>query len=222
MKLQEKNIAITLRKKGASYKEILKKIKVSKGTLSVWLRDIKLTPAQQHRLYFTLKQQNAYAMAKIRQKYKKVEIDRILSEAEKEFPIMATTQKNFIPGIMLYWAEGDKSKTQEGIKFGNSDPAMIKYMMRWFRDVCKVPEQKFRIAVHIHNLLYRSDALNYWSDITNIPTTQFNKIIIKQTTLGQRRNILYNGTCYIRISNKNLFRRISGWLNTFKKIHDLI
>jgi transposase-like protein len=46
MKIQEKNEAIRLRKLGQSYKEIKRKVDVSKATLSLWLRDIQLTPQQ--------------------------------------------------------------------------------------------------------------------------------------------------------------------------------
>ncbi len=42
MKYKEKLIAIKLKKAGKSYCEILKVIKVSRGTLSLWLRDIKI------------------------------------------------------------------------------------------------------------------------------------------------------------------------------------
>ena len=38
MKLNERIEAIRLRKLGKSYSEIRKKVKVSKGTLSLWLR----------------------------------------------------------------------------------------------------------------------------------------------------------------------------------------
>jgi len=37
-KLEEKNKAIALRKKGYSYSEILKKVDVSKDTISRWCR----------------------------------------------------------------------------------------------------------------------------------------------------------------------------------------
>lgn len=46
VKLDQKNLAISLRKEGVSYNEIRKKINVSKGTLSLWLRDIELTQIQ--------------------------------------------------------------------------------------------------------------------------------------------------------------------------------
>lgn len=50
MKLKEKIRAIKLRKLGKSYSEIRKQVKVSKSTLSLWLRDIKLTPEQEKRI----------------------------------------------------------------------------------------------------------------------------------------------------------------------------
>ena len=40
MKSEEKTLAIKLRQKGYSYNDILKEVKVSKGTLSAWLTDI--------------------------------------------------------------------------------------------------------------------------------------------------------------------------------------
>jgi hypothetical protein len=46
MKLLLKQQAVELRKQGLSYNQIQKLISVSKGSLSIWLRDIKLTPEQ--------------------------------------------------------------------------------------------------------------------------------------------------------------------------------
>ena len=39
-KLKEKKLAIKLRRKGYSYREIQKKVKVSKGSLSLWCRGV--------------------------------------------------------------------------------------------------------------------------------------------------------------------------------------
>jgi len=210
MKLDEKIKAIRLRKLGKSYSEIRKQVKVSKGTLSLWLRDIKLTPKQEKRLYIELRQKNAYKMAKINQRKRIERTKKILKEAKEE---VSSCFKNplFLAGLMLYWAEGDKSEREENVKFSNSDPAMIKLMMSWFRKICKVPEERLRINIHIHNLLCRKDVEQYWSKLTNIPLRQFYKTQIKPTSLKHRKNPLYNGTCTIRTGNRNLFRRIKGW-----------
>lgn len=221
MKLEQKLEAIKLRKRGKSYKEILDYLKVSKSTLSLWLRNVPLTPSQHHRIYITLKQQNAYKLAKKKQAYKLELTKKIIDASINEFEQLRNNHL-FIAGLMLYWAEGDKTEINEMVKFSNSDTAMIKLMMRWFRQICQVPEQKFRIALHIHTLHCRKNIEKYWSKITGIPLEQFNKTQIKPTTLKQRRNPLYDGTCSIRVHNKNLFRKIKGWKLGFQKKFDLV
>jgi len=216
MKLEEKNDAIRLRKLGKSYGEIYKKLGVSKGTLSLWLRQIKLTSKQKKRLYVTLKQKNSYRLAKYNQQKKKEKTKQIIAEAKEEFKRLS---KNFlfITGLMLYWAEGDKSDESEIVKFSNSDPKMIKLMMTWFRKICRVPEERIRIAIHIHELHCRNNIENYWSKLTKVSKKQFHKTQIKPTSLQYRKNLLYDGTCSIRISDKNLFRRIKGWKIAFSE-----
>lgn len=209
MKLKEQIKARRLRKMGKSYSEILKKVKVSKGTLSIWLRDIKLAPEQKERLYKTLIQKGAYKGAKIKQENRIRKTEQIINEAKKEARKLSKNPL-FLAGLMLYWAEGDKAKN-EIVKFSNSDPNMIDLMMKWFRTMCDVSEKKFRIALHIHELHHRKNIEKYWSKITNIPLTQFHKTFIKPTSLKHRKNRLYNGTCAIRINDVNLFRKIKGW-----------
>lgn len=207
MKLKEKIKAIHLRRLGKSYGEIHKQVNVSKSTLSLWLRDIELTPEQKARLKGRQKARHEGAKANQR---KRIERTReIISEAKKEVKYL---YKNFLflSGLMLYWAEGAK-RSKETIKFSNSDPAMIELMMKWLREICKVPEKKFRIGLHIHELYCRKDAENYWSQITGVPLNQFQKTYIKSTSLKHRKNKLYNGTCNIIVCNKDLFRRIRGW-----------
>lgn len=220
MKMKQKLEAIRLRKTGKSYKEILKRLKVSKSTLSLWLRDIRLTPKQHRRIYVTLRQVNAYRMAKKKQKDKLELTQKIIKESMCEFEKLKDDHL-FIAGLMLYWAEGDKTEANEMVKFSNSDPIMIKLLMRWFREACRVPEQKFRIALHIHELHCRKNIEQYWSKITGISVAQFNKTQIKPTALKHRRNPLYDGTCSIRVCNKNLFRKIKGWKLGFQKKFNL-
>ncbi len=221
MKFDQKIQAIKLRKTGKSYGEIRKQVNVSKATLSMWLRDIKLTPDQEKRIYVELRQKNAYRMAKSNQQKRVKNTEKIIKEARQE-AVKFFKNPLFISGLMLYWAEGDKSETQERVKFTNSDPRMIGLAMRWFRDICEVPEEKFRACVYIHSLHSRENIESYWSKITGIPINQFFKTQIKQTSLKQRRNKLYEGTFAITVSNKNLFRKIKGWKLGFIDKMDMI
>jgi len=214
MKPQERIRAIKLRKKGKSYKEILKEVKVSKGTLSVWLRDVPLTKQQKDRLYITLKQRGAYRAAKARQQARIDRTEEIIIEAKREAKYLIKNPL-FLAGLMLYWAEGDKSDEVELVKFSNSDSKMIEFIMRWFREICEVPEEKFKVCVHAHSLHCRKEIESFWSKVTGVPSKQFYKTQIKPTSLGYRKNKLYNGTCAVGISNKDLFRRIKGWKLAF-------
>ena len=56
MKFKEKIEAVRLRRLGRSYAEIRKKVRASKSTLSMWLKDIRLSKKQKNRLYITLRQ----------------------------------------------------------------------------------------------------------------------------------------------------------------------
>lgn len=197
-----------MRRLGHSYAEILKVVQVSKSTLSLWLREIELTSSQQKKLLLG-RARSRYMGAKAQQR-KRVENTKIIIEsAKKEFQIL---MKNplFLSGLSLYWAEGDKNSL-ERVKFTNADSAMIQLMMHWFREICKVPEKKFRIALHVHDLHIRPHVKRYWSKLTRISESRFHKIYVKPSSLRQRRNILYNGTCGIVVNDRRLFRRIVGW-----------
>lgn len=208
MKLKEKWKAIDLRRQGYSYSKIRQTIKVSKSTLSRWLYDINLTPEQQKQL-LKGRELSRYASTQSKKAKKEKQIKSMIEEGRKEFPGLIKNPL-FLAGLMLYWAEGDKNQA-ERVKFTNSDETTIILMMRWFREICNVPEKKFRIALHLHNLHFRTDAKKYWSKLTGIPIKQFHKIFVKKSSLRQRKNILYNGTCAIVVNNKALFRKIVGW-----------
>ena len=208
MKYTERLLAVKLRKSGLSYKDILKKIKVSKSTLSIWLREVTLTKEQKRQL-MTKGQKIMYEVAKRKVADRKRRTDEIMKGAKKEVSVL-NKQPLFSVGLALYWAEGAKNP-EESVKFANSDEKMIMLMMKWFRKFCHVSEKKFRIHIHMHTLHCRKDIIKYWSQITLIPTNQFYKPYIKPTSLGQRKNILYNGTCSIVLHDKTLFRKVMGW-----------
>jgi len=209
MKLEEKNKAIELRKSGKSYSDILKVVSVSKSTLSLWLRDVELTTQQKEELLIG-REKSRCASAQAKKQRRIGLTEKIVADSKKEVSILLKNPL-FLSGLMLYWAEGDKAEKWEMVKFSNSDPMMIKIMMRWFREACEVREEKFRVCVHMHALHCRKNIEKYWSEITGVSTSQFYKSQVKPTSLRQRKNKLYDGTCAISVGSKNLFRKIRGW-----------
>lgn len=208
MKNELKKIAVQLRRDGKSYAEINNVTRVSKSTLSLWLRDV-MMPADKK---FSLRERH---LQRIRVHAGKAQHAKKLRNAEytvreswKDFAAHIT-DPFFMLGLGLYWAEG--SKTYQHFCFTNSDPAMMKIFMSWVRKYLKPPEQKFKVQLNIHSLHSRQDAEDFWSKITNIPRIQFMKTFIKPTSLKHRKNINYNGTCAVRVQDVNAFRTYLGW-----------
>lgn len=212
MKIEAKKQAITLREQGMSLNDIVSKLKVSKSSVSLWVRDIELSAEQKNNL--TSKGQNVSIVERRRQQRLKNENAKrqiVVDEAKKQIKKI-TDKELWLIGTMLYWAEG--GKTQRAlVRFSNGDPEMIKIMMEYFKRVCKVSDDKFRGYIHIHPHLDIDEAENYWSKISGIPKSNFFKTYNKKNISSKNtRNSLPHGTFDIYICSTELFLKIQGWV----------
>ena len=163
---QKKEQVQALRRQGLSYREILSKIpfRLSKSTVSLWCKNVELTPEQLDRLD-QLKGENWYRNrlkgSKATQSRRAEEVENIKTKARAEVPHL--TQKEFwLAGLMLYWAEGSK---KQKVEFSNSDPNTVRFMIRWFQEICQVPKNKIRAYLNIHSGQDDGFIKTFWSDI---------------------------------------------------------
>ena len=141
---------------------------------------------------------------------------KIIDAAKKEIkPI--SKQELFLIGIGLYWAEG--SKTRRGIvEFSNSDPLLIQIMMKFFKENCNVPPEKFRGHIHLHRHLDPIKAIKYWNKVSGIPTKQFFKTSQQHNRASKnKKDSLPYGTFSIYVCSTELFLRIKGWMEGLYK-----
>ena len=121
MKIRERDEARTLRREQRqSIKEIARAVGVSRSSVSLWVRDIALTPDQIE----ALRQRNPALngqMAGARIRSEKARAARLA--AQREGRLYATREDPLhAAGCMLFWAEG--SRHRNAVQFTNSDPAM--------------------------------------------------------------------------------------------------
>lgn len=215
-KTKEKNRALALRKKGLSYSEIQKQVKVSKDTLSRWCRDIALTHKQYERLL--KKQLKGAKRGRIigakRQQFDRIKRTKaIMQKGVKEVGLLSRRDK-FMAGLGLYI--GDGYKNDKNVGFTNSNPSVIAFMMNWFRDYSDITEADFRGQIWIHENLDELKARRYWSKITKIPLKQFRKSYIakvKKNSNKIRKNIHSHGVFAIKVSRAATQRKILGWMS---------
>lgn len=218
---KDKKLAIFLRRRGHSYSEINKKIGISKSTLSYWLKDISLPLGINNEILFRTKKNRArniteYNRQRARLIWQKRET--VKNEYSKQIDKLSAKELKLI-GISLYWAEGDK-KSKWTIMFCNADANLVKIMMRFFREICKIPENKFKPSIQIHDQQKSKIAEKYWSKVSRIPIKQFNKTVVQISSaskLKRPKNSLPHGTFRVYIFNARLVDKINGWIQGLAK-----
>lgn len=209
----DKSKAIKLRLKGKSYSEIQSELNIPKSTLSYWLKDIRLEKKLRKKLLERTHKAGIEALIK-RNKQQTViakENAQKISKKSSEEINTIDLEKLKLIGTALYFGEGGKSGKR--VDFTNSNPDMIKMIMKFFRLVCKVEENKFRAQLSVHQKEKIEETKKFWSNTTGIPLSQFIKVNTSISKYSKkRRNILPFGTIQIRICDVNLYHKINGWI----------
>ena len=136
----------------------------------------------------------------------------MLLEGKKEIGKLSSRDR-FIAGVSLYAAEG--TKKDKACAFSNSDPFLIKFMVKWFREFCHISEKRLRGSIWIHDNLDYKNAIHYWSKLTGIPPSQFHKPYIAENKISSRKirkNIHEYGVFSIRFSDAKIHRKLMGWI----------
>lgn len=171
-----------LRTQALSYKEISKRIKVSKSTVSLWCRDICLTAEQIKDLASrsNLKSMKGRLMGASMQRERRLSLIEKYKLAGKKRYAHLSEEEFFSIGVALYWAEGYRKGNK--ITFSNSDPLMMKLMVNWFCKFFLISVEEFRFRVDINQIHYDRDLVvkQYWSQTLGIPLNQFNKTSFKK------------------------------------------
>ncbi len=132
-KSKEKLQALKLRRNGESIKIIARKLSVSVGSVSVWVRDIVLTQPQienlQKRSTDALFGKKKYYLEQQKKKHE-AKVERFTRSGLKRLGKLSKRDV-FILGTALYWGEGFKKDSLVGL--GTSDPIAAKFFIYWLQ-----------------------------------------------------------------------------------------
>lgn len=215
-KSTERNNALLLRKQGKSIKEIAQRVGVSKSSVSLWCRDIELTPQQvealdRKMLYGSYR--GRIIAAQLKKQEKSARIAKMKEDGRSLLATM-TPRDLFLLGLGLYWGEGTKSGA---VKFTNSNPVLIQLFMEWMKKTWGVSRKQltFLVLINIKHRNRLSEVLKYWSRVLRVPKSQFiNPVLIKAKTQKNYTNFpKYYGTIQVRAKKStNLLYKIHGAL----------
>lgn len=210
-----KSKVISLRKKGYSYNEINRKLKIPKSTLSNWLKNLPLSKIAKKKNIDKAKlvwSENIINFNRKKSKIYQANLIKITDKYSKEVPLI-NTESLFWIGLALFWGEGGK-REKWMIRFTNSDPDMIKMILKFFRKICNIPDNKIKLRVHLYPGQDEKKIKMFWSKITNLPANNFwaSQTQISKSSKGIRpKNRLPYGTLHITILDSKLVEKIRGW-----------
>ncbi len=219
----EKLQALKLRRQGWSIKDIATELKISRGSASLWCQGIQLTTLQKEKL----KAKQIAAGSAGRQKgvemNRKKRVDAITEAgnwAEQKIKEVRTSDLFFL-GLGIYWGEGVKSRSGQATVV-NSDPYILKVMLRWFEECLEIPRSDFRPYVYVASQ-HKSRGhiiMKYWENELDLPREQFKSTIYLEQRPKQRyeNHDNYYGVVALRVAKStNLKYRILALLKTVSK-----
>ncbi len=208
--------ALDLRKQGNSYSQIKKILGVSKSTLSGWLKEYPLSKQRIRELRDWNEQRIERFRGTMRRK-KETRLN-IFYHEQKKIILPLSNREIFIAGLFLYWGEGGKSLATQ-LTISNTNPALIKFFIRWLTKNLSVPKNKLRIKLHLYSDMNINKEVEFWSQNLSIPKNQFKKSYIKKSRLADinHKGGFGHGTCDLSIGNARLTEKI---LMSIKLISD--
>lgn len=206
MKVREKNEARVLRKQGLPLKDISEQLGVAKSSVSLWVRDIKLT--EEHLL-------SLQGRARLCGSKKWITDNRNerLRNQQIGWNRIISGDKDFAIGCMLYWAEG--SKKRNVLKISNCDPDFIKFFKTWLINAFAIPSELFciYISVHLGNGLTTNQVEQFWLHYLSLSHSNMRKtsVVYKHImSKGLKKNKHPHGVCHLVVNSTKYVQQIYG------------
>jgi transcriptional regulator with XRE-family HTH domain len=205
-----------LRAEGLTYDQIVQKLGVSKGSVSLWTRDLPHPPKREPGSY----EFERVAAAR------RAQWEAVLAARDRERQANKKDAADFVGelscrelllvGAALYWAEGSKDKSysrRKHLTFTNSDEHVIRVYLSWL-SALHVKEERIGYRLSIHESADLISAHAYWSGVVGVPVAEFAKPNLKRhNPRTVRRNVgdQYHGCLVVRVlQSRAEYQRMAG------------
>ena len=216
MKVAEREAARRLRReKGLPIKAIAATLGVSPSSVSRWVKDVELTPAQEAALreanpiYNRQRSGTARSSANARA--------RRLDAQHHGRGLAHRADLLHQMGCMLYWAEGSRSRNQLG--FTNADPEMLDLFVHFLRRCYGVRYERIALTVNVHlgNGLTLEQIESWWLTRLGLPRASLRRSVVNRPSRAsqRKRRTLPYGTVRITVSSTALVQSILGAIQAY-------
>jgi len=214
-KSKEKQQAQSLRRKGFFVTEIAQKLKVSKSSVSLWVRNIKINNKDKYnkRLKKGVLFRQQFATECLKSKYKKIR-EQSQDEGRKK-----AQEKDWKHAFMcgLFWGEG--SKNRNTVQISNCDVNIIKCFIDFLKHYFNLKQENFKIHIHCHlnNGLSVEDIVEYWSKKLSLNKNCFGKttIVAENNKKRFKTNNHPYGICHAYVLKTSIAQHLFGAIKEY-------
>jgi hypothetical protein len=197
-------------------REIQRLVGVSRSSVSLWVRDIALTPEQHE----ALRLRNGKHPAQRRGNMVWSALCRAERERHQEEgrTVVRRGEPLHAAGCMLYWAEGDKGRHR--VALSNSDPEVLRFFARFLRHYFDVPDAKFRVSCNLFadHVERQYEIEQFWLALLDLPRSCLTKSIVNvysKYSQKKRMNRLPYGTCRLSVHSTAIVQHVYGAIQEY-------
>jgi transposase-like protein len=217
MKTAERELARIIRRdEGAPIKEIARRVGVAPSSVSRWVRDIELTPAQEQEL---LRRNPAYnrqlSGTAIQSANRRAER---LAYQEEGRSFARQGDSFHTAGCMLYWAEGEKDRN--ALRFYNSDPEMVRFFVLFLKKYFDLRDEEIKITCNLFadHVQRQREIEQFWLDVAQLSAGSLCKSYVNvysKHSKKKRTNRLPYGTVRVTVSRTRVIQSIYGSIQQY-------
>jgi hypothetical protein len=200
-------------------RDIAERLGVSKSSVSLWCRDIDLSPEQEAALRAKNPALNGQLLG-MRVRRERCRIRRI--EAQEHGRELARRgDPVHRGGCMLYWAEG--SKTRNAVQIVNADADLLVTFLHFLRVWYSVPDRAVTLSVNcfLGNGLSLDEIQRWWLARLDLPSSCIRRAVVNRPSSASKRlkgNVLPYGTARLCVHSTDVIQSIYGAIQEYAGI----
>ena len=203
-----------MRVDGATYDEIVRRLGVSKSSVSLWVRDL---PHPERSLEGE-QRRRAGLLRYVEERSARAACERQQTVEAATTALGELTERELvISGVVAYWAEGTKRKPwnpQDRIVFTNSDVDMIKLFLA-FLALMRVERERIQLRLSIHESADVIAATRFWAAALCWAEDEFQPVTLKRHVprSTNRKNVgdTYHGCLVVTVrQSSEAYREVEG------------
>jgi hypothetical protein len=198
---------------------IAERLGVSKSSVSLWVRDIELTPDQQATLLAKNPARNGQLLG---MRVRRERCRQRRRDAQEHGRALARQGDPIHRGgCMLYWAEG--SKGRNAVQIVNADADLLATFLAFLRGCYAVRDDAIRFSVNcfLGNGLTLDEIQSWWLGRLSLPSNCMRRAVVNRPSSASKRlkgNVLPYGTARLTVHSTFIVQSIYGAIQEYAGI----